>query len=136
MRNIYLKVLDDFLSLFEHKSIFDQYGNEYIVFESNDLHEVDFDVDDKTAFEAFQNHIHISGKLRNISREKAVAVYEKLGNLLIEKLSINYPTKHFVVFITVSDSVIIRFHQKWSGEPWYYTIDEEYEGTRLLYFDN
>lgn len=136
MRNIYLKVLSDFLCLFEYKSIFDRYGNEYIVFESNDLRKVDFDVDDKTAFEAFQNHIHVFGKLRNISRENVVSVYKKLGNLLIEKLSTCYPNKHFVVFITISDSVIIRFHQKWPGEPWYYMIDEEYEETKLLYFEN
>lgn len=137
MRKEHLVILDSCLDLFEFKSISDKKGNEYVFYKSSEINPDDlYAVDDKTAFEAFQNHVHIFENIRTRQKTDAIKFAKKLGSLLIKLLSLNFPDKHFVVFVTVNDSVTIRFHQKWHGEPWYFITEEKYDGSELIWFEN
>ncbi len=135
MKKEHLNLAESLLSLLEFKTIADECGNEFVVYKSSNITEIK-DIEDKTAFEALENHVHIFDNITKCQKESAVYFSKKLGKILLDNLSYKFPQKHFVVFVTVNTSVIIRFHQKWNDEPWYYMIDESYEGTELLWFDN
>lgn len=51
-------------------------------------------------------------------------------------LSFSFPDKHFVVFVTITDSMIIRFHQKWENEPYYYSNENFGNNEYMISFDN
>lgn len=115
-----LNFAEQILNLFEYKVIFDEKGNNYVLLYSNQLNAVE-SITDKTAFEAVENHIHLIDKIRKRDIDDMVLFGKKLGFTLIKNLTINFPTKHFIVFITITNELIIRFHQKWSDEAEYYS---------------
>lgn len=41
-----------------------------------------------------------------------------------------------MVFVTLSDPLIIRFHQKWKNEPYYYSEESLGKNEYLLSFEN
>lgn len=135
MKKKQIDLLDACLELFNLNSVFDQEGNEYILIASNEFIDLK-DIQDKTAFEAVQNHVHIFENIRSKDVSNIVNVAKKIGKVLIDFLGLRYPNKHFVVFITIDTSMTIRFHQKWKDEPWYYMLDFNYEGTVVIHFDN
>lgn len=49
-----------------------------------------------------------------------------------------YPEKRFLVFLTINaEGMILRFHQKWKGEPPYYDLSIKYEDdSEILMFDS
>ena len=135
MRKKHLNLLEWFIDLFEFKSVFDNEGNEYVLYASNEIDDIDV-IQDKTAFEAVQNHIHFIDNIKSNEKSRVVDFSKKVGKLLLDALSVRYPNKHFVVFVTIDSTVIIRFHQKWDEEPWYFMMDTIYEGTTIICFDN
>lgn len=107
-----------------------------MVFDSSKIDELDFEeyFEDKTAFEALENHVHIFDNVHKSELADVITFSKRLGELLLYLLHCRYPKKHFVVFVTIDKSVVIRFHQKWSGEPWYYmTEDNAYDSTVLCF---
>lgn len=124
MRTGKIKFLKDVITLFDFKSVSDGY-NEYILSASCEIENVCACVEDKTAFEALNNHIHLLSRIKKRQRGEIYELSEKLGKLLISVLHSQFPDKHFVVFVTVDSEVTVRFHQKWSDEPWYYITDDE-----------
>ena len=115
------KCLDFIVGLLEFKTIKDIQNNEYVLFKNNPLNCIDC-IEDKTQFEAIENHVHICDKV-NI---KQYGYLKKLGNslgkILLHALKVTYPEKDFIVYVTltINDSMIIRFHQIWENELLYY----------------
>lgn len=111
-----------FLDCFDRfKIITDENGTEYVVFERSTLNSIT-GIQDKTEFEALENHLHILDNISFKEFKKLLPIAESLGNLLLCCLKQRFPHKDFVVFVSmgVHDSLIIRFHQKWENEVPYY----------------
>lgn len=109
------------VDLYEFKIIRDEYNTEYVVFQNSHLDCVE-EVDDKTEFEALENHRHLLDKIRKNEFTRLFPIAESLGKSLLGCLKRDFANKHFVVFVSlrVGDSLIVRFHQKWAGEEPYY----------------
>ncbi len=135
MKKKEISALNEFISLFDFANI-SFGGDEFILLKSCGITKITEPIEDKTAFEALQNHVHLFDNVKKSQQDEVCELSEKLGKLLLSALKQSFPDKHFVVFVTVDSEVIIRFHQKWSGEPWYYITDDEnaYEA-KLLWFD-
>jgi hypothetical protein len=119
-----MKRLDYFsliAGLFHFKNISDEKGNEFVFF-THVSNEPINNVNDRTEFEALENHVHLLDRVKKEEFSKLFPIAEKLGNALLNALKFNYPSKNFIVFVTIDlhDAFIIRFHQKWDGEPPYY----------------
>jgi hypothetical protein len=134
-----MKRLDYFsliAGLFHFKNILDEKGNEYVFF-THRRNEPINNVYDRTEFEAQENHIHLLDRVKKEEFSKLFPIAEKLGNALLNALKFNYPSKNFIVFITIDlyDSFIIRFHQKWEGEnPYYNPADFNSPNTSVFMF--
>ena len=121
----------------DFKTIYDMKGSAFVVLGEScagkDVSSVE--ITDKTAFEAVENHIHISlkktGFIKLFSlRREGITLCRRFMLLLKEK----YPTRDFVVYVTVTlgDAAILRFHQKWNGEADYYSDAAPYKNTVLI----
>ena len=125
--------------LFSFKTVTDEMGNEFVLFKNNPLTHI-VDISDKTAFEALENHRHIFDKIKPKNVAQCISVGEVLGETLLRVLKLSYPKKKFIVYISVSvgDSMIIRFHQKWENEmPYYEKEDVDCpKNERLLRFES
>lgn len=102
---------------FDFKTAVDEQGNEYVLFADNNLDLIE-NIQDKTAFEAFENHIHLIDNIKNNEFGKLVAIAQNFGMALLNCLQIRYPQKRFIVYVSLrlKDSMIIRFHQRWENE--------------------
>ena len=120
-----LPLLMTFISLFHFKTVFDEFGNEYVLYESNPIHIIPH-ITDHVQFEASENHVHV---LEHISRQEFASVDEFANDfmqLLLNSLLRCFPNKVFAVYLTVRlhDSMIIRFHQLWKDEPLFCNPDD------------
>ena len=106
---------------FNFKTILDEKGNEYVVLASTPLDSVQR-IEDKTAFEAVENHVHLLDHLKKQEFEALIPIAKTLCQTLANTLSKQYPNKKFLVYssLTLKDSFILRFHQKWENEEPYY----------------
>lgn len=104
----------------------DNKGNEYVFIKtSEDVNNQTIVFQkDKTAFEAFKNHIHLWEKIKKKDQEKYKNLGFKIAQNLKTKLNTDFPNKQFVVFLELNfeESSIIRFHQIWNGEPLYFDV--------------
>lgn len=115
-----IEYLQKISSIFEFKTILDDLNNEYVLFSNSVLNHVE-KIDDRTAFEAVENHVHLIDKVRKKHFNTCVSVAHVIGRVLLESLETQYPQKGFIVYVTIKehDSMIIRFHQKWENEAPY-----------------
>lgn len=111
--------------LFEYKIVQDKHQNEYVLFSSNPLDAVE-KIEDRTAFEAVENHVHLIENVKAVEFDKLIKVAYNLGSALLNNLNSNFPDKHFMVFVSIKlhDSMIIRFHQKWNDEEPYFNAND------------
>ena len=111
--------------LFKFKEIFDKNGNEFVLLEDSCINHIDQTIEDKTAFEATENHFHLIEKLSVEEFFKVHEVATMLGRMMYWSLQFKYPAKRFVVYVTaeLNDSLTIRFHQVWDGEQLYFSLD-------------
>ena len=94
-------------------------------------------VSDKTQCEAFENHFHLFGRVKEENRLSARALGVAISENLVKELRGTFPGKSFVVFLTIdwNDSTIIRFHQIWENEPLYFNPQEfDYGDTEVISF--
>lgn len=132
-----LSLYNELLDIFEFKTIRDNLGNELVILKSSSSDIFDgTTIEDKTAFEALDSHFHLVDNVRRYDKQTLIELGKKIGRLLIERLSYSFPDKHFIVFVTISDSMIIRFHQKWENEPYYYDDENLNENEYMITFDN
>lgn len=121
-----IEFLRQIIDLFEYKIISDSNGVEYVVYKSSSIESKDLaDVEDRTAFEALENHVHLIDNIKKSDYGSIVELGKVLGEVMLNNLKCNFPNKSFVVFVTLTDSFIIRFHQKWDNEPEYFTVDDD-----------
>ena len=122
-----MKMLDCYLSLaklLRFKEVSDADGNVYVLFENSDICHVEHSIEDKTAFEAVENHCHLIDHLSSNDFSRIIDAAMLLGKILYWSLKSAYSEKRFVVFVTADrgDSLTIRFHQQWEGEDPYYSV--------------
>ena len=125
-----MKRLDYFKAiaeLFAFKTIMDDTGNEYVVYQNSTIDHIS-GIDDKTAFEALENHVHLLDRVKASEFDSLVVIGNQLGKALLARLKFQFPEKSFFVFVSIhlGDSFIIRFHQKWENEAPYY-IPEQFQ---------
>ena len=110
-----------FADLFQYKTICDEKGNEYVLFADNPINSIE-NVQDHTAFEAIQNHVHLITNMQKDEFEKGSEIAKKIGRALLNNLNACYPEKSFFVFVSFrkKDDMIIRFHQSWANEVPYF----------------
>ncbi len=132
-----IKLLHSIARLFDFKVVKDTDGNEYVVYKHSHMDSVGTPPEDKTAFEALENHEHISVRQKKSDFDNACFIAQKLGNAQLAALKQAFPDKNFIVFVSVhKDEIIIRFHQKWANEPVYYDVNAKYEDcTKLFAFE-
>lgn len=99
-----IRFLQLITGIFKFKLIKDERGNEYILNSDNPLDSVGL-IEDKTAFEASENHTHIIEKVRTADFEAACSVEQTLGELLFHSLKREYRDKEFVVFVSVTERI-------------------------------
>lgn len=132
-----LFLYNELLNIFEFKSIHDNLGNELIILDKSTSNMLDGTVfEDKTAFEALDSHIHLINNIRRYDKKDLIDFGKKIGKLLIDRLSFSFPEKHFIVYVTITDSMIIRFHQKWENESYYYDAENFKENEYVILFEN
>ncbi len=129
------KCLKFILGLLEFKTIKDTQNNEYVLFKNNPIDSIDY-IEDKTLFEASENHIHICDRVKRRQYRNLTALGDSLGKILLNTLKITYPKKKFVVYITLTlnDSMIIRFHQIWENESLYYEDVKDSPKEKIMRF--
>lgn len=119
-----VEIIDQMSDFFQTELVKDRRGNEYVLLKSLDWHfgESSNEPDDKTAFEAGQNHIHILDNLSRVELKYLRTTAQNLCDGILSMLCGLYPNKQFFVYASASlhDSFIVRFHQAWPGEPAYF----------------
>ena len=132
-----IDLLKQISDIFNFKTVTDAKGNEYVLYADSGINKINFEVEDKTRFEALENHVHLSDNINNSNYNEAIEIGNILGETQLNALKTKYPDKEFCVFVTVDigESMIIRFHQVWENEPVYYNPDDFNSGkTKVLMF--
>jgi hypothetical protein len=108
-------------NLFSFKTVSDKCGTEFILFSQSNVNSLGT-IQDKTEFEAIENHVHLCDNIKSNEFETCLTVGNSLGKALLASLKCCYPEKTFCVYVSIHlhDSFIIRFHQKWNDEQPYY----------------
>lgn len=132
-----IELLHSISKLFDYKVIKDKDGNEYVVYSKNRINYIDETITDKTAFEAFENHEHISAGIKKSDFDDACYIGKTFGKTMLSSLKHTFPDKEFIVFVDIHfDEIIIRFHQKWDNESAYYNINADYgQESKLFAFE-
>ena len=132
-----ISLYNELLDIFDFRTICDSLGNEFVIYKNSSVCLCDDEIIlDRTAFEALENHVHLIDNVKRYDKKDLIELGEKAGKLLVDRLSFCFPEKHFVVFVTITDSMIVRFHQKWGNEPYYYSDENRNEKEYLITFDN
>ncbi len=132
-----IDILKTVANLFDFKTITDNNSNEYVVYACSGITEVGSEPEDKTQFEALENHVHLVDNVKKIDFDELIEIGKVLGETQLNALKSKFPDKEFCVFVTVDigESMIIRFHQVWENEPAYYNPDDfNSDKTRVLMF--
>lgn len=123
--------------LFRFKTITDEEKREFVLFSQCNCDSVE-NVQDKTEFEAYENHIHLINYLKKEEFYYLIPIAKTLGQAVLDCLSWNYPEKKFMVYVSLHmyDSMIIRFHQKWENEqPYCNPQDFNSENEKVFLFE-
>lgn len=133
-----LQTLQLISNLFSFKVICDKKGTEYVVFKNSTINNITEDIRDRTAFEAQENHVHLLDHIRKKEVDTLAYIGSNLAKALLHSLKAAFIEKDFVVFLTISinDSMIIRFHQRWNNEEYYYNIADESPDSRIIMFES
>ncbi|MBD5439234.1 MAG: hypothetical protein HDR37_11865 [Treponema sp.] len=105
----------------------DAENNEYVFLRTKDEEIRSLSsVSDKTQLEAYENHVHLFGKVKKGYQNDAMTVANLITNNLVKELKVNFSNKKFHVYLDCdfSDHIIIRFHQHWKDEHIYYDVKE------------
>ena len=119
-------LLKRILPLFDYQLIRGAYDTELVVLKENDIDEIDYYIDDRTAFEAFYNHVHVADDIDEAQVEALSQSLPRVGRILLKCLEHDFPDKQFIVFVDIHlhNSAVIRFHQLFDGEKPYYDVND------------
>ena len=126
--------LTGFASWLDTEIVTDKSSKDFVLL-SGSHGELDYEVQDKTEFEAVNNHVHILDKLSPSELDGLREIAPVLCRCIQYTLQAKYPGRQFYVYATasVNDSFILRFHQSWDDEPPYYSPELPY-GDDLFIF--
>lgn len=125
--------LKTFTLIFNTEIITDINGNDFVVL-LGEYGEFNYEVHDKTEFEAMNNHIHVLDHISRAELEELKEISMDLCKCIQFTLHAKYPDKQFYVYATASehDSFILRFHQQWENELPYYSPNFAYEDDLIV----
>lgn len=111
-----------FSQLFHYQVLTDAAGNELLCLCDDHRKTIPLSVEDKTAYEAGNNHEHLLDDISDEAFSGLVADAPFLCRLIYCNIKMQYPQRKLAVYAAVSrhDSLTVRFHQVWPGEPLYY----------------
>lgn len=120
--------------LFMFKTIEDEHGNEYVLFEANKLNHIE-GIADRTAFEACENHVHLLNHIKAGTLDVCSSIAKSIGQAVLNNLHAAFPQKKFIVFVSMrkNDSLVLRFHQKWINEKPYYNPDDFQSNEEIVF---
>ncbi len=138
--------------IFSYKQVIGKDKKAYIVYSSANIKDGEINLLDKngnfrngfdrTAFESLENHVHITDKVFMSNFNNLCNQGELIGQLMLAKLKLDFPDKHFYVFVTIQirESMIVRFHQRWENEDPWINVDDPYwqtqKGLKVFCFYN
>ena len=125
--------LERLTEAYRFKEVASEDGYTYILRESYEQEKVG-KIEDKTAFEAVENHVHLLDRVKLKEYKKLEKIAPTLCTTLLASLKYQYPSRSFSAYVTITlhDSMILRFHQNWDGEPPYYDENMQYPQTSLF----
>ena len=125
--------LERLTEAYRFKEVASEDGYTYILRESYEQEKVE-KIEDKTAFEAVENHVHLLDRVRQKEYRTLEKIAPTLCTTLLASLKYQYPSRSFSAYVTITlhDSMILRFHQNWDGEPPYYDENTRDTQTRLF----
>ena len=111
-----------FSQLLHYQVLTDAAGNELLCLCDDHRKTIPLSVEDKTAYEAGNNHEHLLDDISDEAFSELVADAPVLCRFIYCNIKMQYPRRKLAVYAAVSrhDSLTIRFHQVWTGEPPYY----------------
>ena len=113
----------------------DAAGNELLCLCDDHRKTIPLSVEDKTAYEAGNNHEHLLDDISDEAFSELVADAPVLCRLIYCNIKMQYPQRKLAVYVAVSrhDSLTIRFHQVWTGEPPYYDPEDFSSGDERVF---
>ena len=88
-----MDLLTNLSQLFDYKTVSDLEGNELVLLRSSTINIIDFQVADKTEFEAIENHVHIIDRIKR----KEIPALVKVSNII--GLSSSNNLTHYVLLV-------------------------------------
>lgn len=87
------------------------------------------------AYEAVNNHEHLLDDISDEAFSELVADAPVLCRLIYCNIKMQYPQRKLAVYVAVSrhDSLTVRFHQVWTGEPPYYDPEDFSSGDERVF---
>ncbi len=124
-----------FSQLLHYHVLTDAAGNELLCLCDDHRKAIPLSVEDKTAYEAGNNHEHLLDDILDEAFSELVADAPVLCRLIYCNIKMQYPRKKLAVYAAVSrhDSLTIRFHQVWTGEPPYYDPEDFSSGDERVF---
>ena len=126
--------LTGFTSLLDTEIVIDKSGTNFVLL-SGAHGDLDYKVQDKTEFEAVNNHVHILDKLSPSELDELKEIAPVLCRCIQYTLQAKYHGRQFYIYATASvhDSFILRFHQHWDDEPPYYSPGLSYGDDMIIF---
>jgi hypothetical protein len=112
--------------LLHYHVLTDAAGNELLCLCDDYRKTIPLSVEDKTAYEAGNNHEHLLDDISDEAFSELVADAPVLCRLIYCNIKMKYPHRKLAVYVAVSrhDSLTVRFHQVWMGELSYYNPED------------
>lgn len=112
--------------LLHYHVLTDAAGNELLCLCDDHRKTIPLSVEDKTAYEAVNNHEHLLDDISDEAFSELVADAPVLCRLIYCNIKMKYPHRKLAVYVAVSrhDSLTVRFHQVWMGELPYYNPED------------
>ena len=110
-----------FSQLLHYHVLTDAAGNELLCLCDDHRKAIPLSVEDKTAYEAGNNHEHLLDDISDEAFSELVTDAPVLCRFIYCNIKMQYPQRKLAVYVAVSrhDSLTVRFHQVWTGEPPY-----------------
>lgn len=124
-----------FSQLLHYQVLTDAAGNELLCLCDDHRKTIPLSVEDKTAYEAGNNHEHLLDDISDEAFSELVADAPVLCRLIYCNIKMQYPQRKLAVYVAVSrhDSLTVRFHQVWTGEPPYYDPEDFSSGDERVF---
>lgn len=121
--------------LLHYHVLTDAAGNELLCLCDDHRKTIPLSVEDKTAYEAGNNHEHLLDDISDEAFSELVADAPVLCRLIYCNIKMKYPHRKLAVYVAVSrhDSLTVRFHQVWMGELPYYDPEDFSSGDERVF---